>query len=270
LGADNVLDTTAAVTARCFGDFSVRINGRPVENWHAGKARNLFQYLLLNRDRVVRREKLFDVLWPDGECSPSGSSLKVAMHSVRRALEHTGGPAGPAIDIVNRDHGYLLRSKDLWLDLEEFDRCVDNGRAAETRGAHADALDSYRQAVALYTDDFLAAESGDWISEQREYNRALALHALTRLRADALHRRDLPAVIKLCRRILRIDPYHEEVYQSLMLAHGRRGELGQVRNWHQICVRRLTNDLDVTPTATTRRIFHRAVRGELRRRPGES
>ncbi|HEV2783341.1 MAG TPA: BTAD domain-containing putative transcriptional regulator [Actinophytocola sp.] len=253
------------VTVRCLGDFGLHVDGTPVNGWRAGKARNLFQYLLMNRGRLVRRETLFETLWPDGEWSPSTSLLKVAMHSVRRTLEQAGISAARFVDVVSRDHGYLLRTGDgIRIDLDEFDASMAAGRAAEARGDHAVAVAAYGRAAELYVGDFLAAESADWITAHRQCYRTLVLYALTYLRADALRRGDHAAVIELCRRILEIDPYHEEMYQTLMLLHGQRGELGQVRNWHRLCVQRLRDDLELPPSETTRRIFHRAVRGELR------
>jgi two-component SAPR family response regulator len=261
----DTMHNAGTVIARCLGDFSLHVNGKTVGHWQAGKARELLQYLLVNRDRVVRREKLFETLWPDSEWSPTSSSLKVAMHSVRRILEQASAtPTGHPIEIVSRDHGYLLRAGDLRLDIDEFDTSMATGRAAEAHSENAVALTAYRRAAELYAGDLLAAQTADWIVEQRQYYRALALYALSYLRADALRRDDHPAVIELCRRILEIDPYHEEMYQTLMLVHGRRGELGQVRNWHHLCVRRFRDDLGLTPTDTTQRIFTRAARGELR------
>lgn len=236
--------------------------GEPVVAWNAGKARSLFQYLLVNRGRVVRRERLFETLWPAAAWSSAASSLRVAVHAVRRALEPPAG--GRPVEIASLAHGYRLTATDLWLDVDEFDSALREAHAAEARGSRARAVAWYRRAARLYTGDFLTGETGDWVVEQREYYRALALQALTSLRADALRRDDHAEVLELCRRILDIDPYQEETYQTLMVLHARRGELGQVRNWHRMCVRRLRDDLDVRPTETTRRIFARGVRGELR------
>lgn len=256
--------TMTAMAVRCFGNFSVQVDGNPVARWRAGRARNLFQYLLLNHGRVVGRERLCDMLWPGGEPAATTSSLKVAVHAIRRVLRDATDGAGQPVEIDCRDGGYVLFAGDLWLDIEEFDACVTRGREAEEHGGHEDARSWFRRALEVYSGDFLAAESVAWVAEQREYSRSLALHALGYLRADALRRDDHPEIIAFCHRILEIDPYHEEMYQTLMLVHGRRGELGQVRNWHQMCLRRLRDDLEVAPTETTRRIYARAVRGELR------
>lgn len=249
------------VVAHFFGDFLLQVGGRNVNRWHAGKARDLFQYLLVNRGRVVRRERLFEVLWPDNEWSPTASSLKVAIHSLRRIL---GDAVAPLVEIVSRDQGYLLNAPDIWLDIDELDMSMATGRAAEAHGEHAVALTAYRRVAHLYTGDFLAAQTADWVDEQRQCYRAVALHALTWLRRHALRENDHAKIIDLCRRILGIDPFHEEIYQTLMMVHGRRGELGQVREWHRLCVRRLRGDLGLPPTDITQQIFTRAMRGELR------
>ncbi|NKE57564.1 SARP family transcriptional regulator [Lentzea sp. PSKA42] len=255
--------TGAAVSARFFGDFSVHVCGRPVERWRAGKARSLFQYLLVNRGRVVTRDKLYEVLWPAREWSPTGSSLKVAMHGVRQVL-HAADSGHPTVEIVNRDHGYMLKADNVWLDLDEFSSAIDTARAAELTGDHATALRHYTRAVDLCTGDFLATETGDWIDEQRACSKALVLQALHYLRADALRRGDRLGAVRMCQRLLAVDPYQEELYQTLMVVHGKQGELGQVQTWYDICLRRLQHDLDVEPTETTYRIFTRAIRGELR------
>lgn len=251
-----------AVVASFFGDFALRVNGTTIERLQAGKARDLFQYLLINRGRVIRRERLFEVLWPGSEWSPTASSLKVAVHSVRQILRDTAEtmPVSP-VEIFSRNQGYLLQATDVWLDIEEFEVSMAAGRAAEARREHIVALDAYRQAADLYGGDFLAAQTADWIDEQRQCYRSYAIYALSRLRADALCRDDHSEVIEVCHRILSIDPYHEDTYQTLMMIHGRRRELGQVREWYRLCMHRLRTDLELAPNDHTQQVFARAMRG---------
>jgi two-component SAPR family response regulator len=258
---------TAAVTARCLGGFSLMLCGEPVERWRAGKTRSLFQYLLVNRGRPVLRERLHQVLWPDAEWTQNSSSLKVAMHALRQILAVPRTEGGdPVVRIVHQDHGYALHAEDIWIDLEQFEAHVEAGRAAEARGDCRTAMQQYHRAVDLYDGDFLSGECADWIEEQREWAKALALRALDRLRDDAVARQDYLEATRWCRRILEIDPYQEQTYQTLMYVHGYFGDLGRVKSWHQLCVRRLREDLDVEPTSATELLFRRAIRGELRPR----
>jgi two-component SAPR family response regulator len=248
----------ARVKARFLGPFSLEIDGQPVNRWRAGKARALFQYLLVNRGQVVYRNRLYDVLWPDNDGRQS-SSLKVAAHAVRRILNAHADAPGLAMKLIHRDQGYQLCAEDVWLDIEELYRAFDKGRTASLAKDYATAVKWFRRAANLYTGDFLAGESGDWIEEQRQWARAVALQALTALRTDALTCEDWPEVFRWCRRILDLEPYHEETYQTLMLTHAELGELGRVKDWYELCRRRLRNDLNVEPAERTRRILESAI-----------
>jgi two-component SAPR family response regulator len=253
-------DGKAALVIQCLGGFSVKIAGRPVPRWHAGKARSLFQYLLANRGHVVLRDALYEQLWPDQEWSPGSSSLKVAAHALRQIL----ATSGAAARIDHEDFGYVLRAEDTWVDADQVRTLYATGRTAEVRGDAATAKACYRQVASLHRGDYLPGETADWVQEQRQWHRSLALWAIGYLRRDALARNDCQEAIRLCRQALAIDRYHEETYQALMIAHGRLGELDRVRSWHELFVRRLTEELDVRPTAETGRILTSAIQGRLR------
>ncbi len=266
--------SSAAVIVHCLGDFSLRVRGQSVDRWRAGKARSLFQYLLINQGRVVHRDKLHEVLWPDSAWSPRSSSVKVAMHALRQilnesSLEHIGPADGadtgrPAVQILYQDQGYLLKAHDIWVDVEEFESLCNAGHAADLRGDHSAAVHGYRRAVDLYTGDFLAAETTDWVREQQEWNKSLMLRALKYLLHDALCREDFPTVITLCRRMLDVDPYQEDVYRTLMLVHGELGQLGRVKSWYELCSRRMCEELGLGVTDDTRRVLERTLGGRVR------
>jgi two-component SAPR family response regulator len=250
----------SSVAVYSLGGFSMTVDGRPVEQLRAGKTRSLFQYLLVNRGQVVLREQLYDVLWPGVEWSPESSRLKVAVHTLRRLLKNTGA----SIRVLHRDFGYVLLADHIWVDYEEFEAWFDAARAADARGDIDFALRLYRKCVGFYRGDFLAGETAQWVNEHREWTRAIALRAMNRLRVEALSKSSYDEVVLWCRRILDLDPYHEETYQMLMWVHGRSGELASVGSWYQLCCRRLREELDVEPAPATERIYAMAMRGDLR------
>ncbi|MCE7002296.1 winged helix-turn-helix domain-containing protein [Kibdelosporangium philippinense] len=256
---------TATVYVRLFGAFSVHIDGSPVQKWRAGKARSLFQYLLMHSDRVILRDKLYEVLWPQGEWSPNSSSLKVAMHALRQILRiRPDGNGEHGVRIVHQDFGYVLHAENMWVDVDQFERLIDRGRDADRAGDTTAAMAAYSQAMHLYQGDFLAGDSADWIVEQRQWCKSLALRALDRLTTESLGCGDIADVARWCRRIVELDPYREETYQLLMTVHGKFGELGTVRRWHDICTRRLRDELGVRPSSQTEWVYVQAMRGELR------
>ncbi|MCT7357398.1 winged helix-turn-helix domain-containing protein, partial [Streptomyces sp. 15-116A] len=246
-----------AVRIRFFGDFELSVNGAPVRRWRAGKARGLFQFLVIHRGQTLTRDRLYEALWPGSDRSAGDSSLKVAAHALRRVLDaHPDSPCASGIRLTYRDFGYVLDVEDLWSDVDRFRELVHSGLRAAAAGDRGAARERLRSAVALYAGEFLRGESADWVVEQREYLRSLALRALEVLRADAAEREDFPELIEVCRSTLGIDRHHEETYRALMTAHGRRGEHACVRRWYDLCARRLREDLAVAPSRETDRLLH--------------
>ncbi|QES53369.1 SARP family transcriptional regulator [Streptomyces venezuelae] len=244
-----------AVRVRFLGDFELTVGGVPVRRWRAGKARGLFQYLALHRGQMLTRDRLYASLWPGADAA-AGSSLKVAAHALRRVLDaHPDRPGDSGIRLDYRDFGYVLHISGLWSDLDRFQELVHTGLRAATAGDAPLARTRLRAAIALYGGEFLRGESADWVVEQREYLRALALRALGALRADAETREDFVELIEVCKRTLEIDRHHEETYRALMAAHGRRGELACVRRWYELCARRMRDELAVAPGPETQRLL---------------
>ncbi|RST09828.1 hypothetical protein EF908_40990, partial [Streptomyces sp. WAC04770] len=248
-----------AVRVRFLGEFELTVNGTPVRRWRAGKARGLFQYLVVHRGRLLTRDRLYASLWP-GANSCAGSSLKVAAHALRQVLDaYPDGPGSSGITLVHRDCGYVLNVAGLWSDLDLFQEYVHSGLSAVTAGDLPLARTRLRAALGLYGGDFLRGENADWVVEQREYLRALALRALGVLRADAEEREDSVELIEVCRRTLEIDRHHEETYRALMSAHGRRGELACVRRWYELCARRMHDELALPPGRETQQLLRTLI-----------
>lgn len=249
-----------AVRVRFLGGFQLTVNGRPVERWRAGKARGLFQYLVIHRGQTLTRDRLYEALWPASDRSMGDSSLKVAAHTLRRVLDaHPDGPGTSGIRLLYRDFGYALEVADYWSDANHFQELAHAGLRAVADGQTGLARVQLRAALDLYGGDFLQGENADWVVEQREYLRSLALRVLVVLRADAESREDFSELIAICRRTLEIDRHHEETYRALMAVHGRRGEFARVRSWYQLCARRLRDELATTPSGETERLLREMI-----------
>lgn len=245
----------STVEVRCLGGFGVTVDGVPVPRWRAGKARNLFQFLLVNRNRLMPGDRLREVLWPG---TPQSSALKVAVHAVRRVLDELSAD----LTIVQDGGGYLLRATAVSVDAERVEALAGQAHAAARVGDQARALRLHSAVAHHYTGEFLIGEHADWVTQHREWLRATVLHSLRTLREHALRHGDFPDVLATCRRILELDPYAEDAYQSLMVWHARRGELGRVRSWYDLCEGRLGEQLDVEPSSRTKRILLDAMRRE--------
>ncbi|WP_433549067.1 AfsR/SARP family transcriptional regulator [Streptomyces sp. CA-294286] len=256
-----------AISVHTLGRCDLTIQGKSVQRWKAGKARDLFQFLLLRQGSIVPREALQEALWPDSQDAANSSSLKVAVHMLRRVLANyqtTAGDQSPtSLRLVTRDAGYSLLATSVWVDSEVFDSLVDRGHRAESVGAQAEASEHYRKAAELYRGDYLAGATMEWANVHREWLRGRFLYVLQRLAETSLNDSDPLSVMRRCRQILDIEPYQEESYRMLMFTHAQLGQLNQVRRWYDLCTARLRDDLQVPPEPATHLLFSRAMQGRL-------
>ncbi|QHC23865.1 AfsR/SARP family transcriptional regulator [Streptomyces sp. GS7] len=94
---------------RLLGGFrTVREGGAPlVERWSRPSARTLVKLLALAPDHALHREQIMAVCWPHAELRAALGSLRVALHTVRHALEPELPPRGASAYLTG--DGDLLR-----------------------------------------------------------------------------------------------------------------------------------------------------------------
>jgi DNA-binding SARP family transcriptional activator len=250
------------VSARFFGPFALTIQGREIDRWRAGKARNFFQYLLLHRGQLITRDRLNSVLWPDSEWGPTSSSLKVACHAARSvvgAARTSTEVSESGIRLLHRDFGYMLHVESLWCDLDEFQTLIRSGLRQSSDGNREAAVLDLEAALSMYDGDFLSGQHCDWVIEYREHYKSLAMRALDVLRGVAMARGDTSEVLAISQRTLHIDPHHEPTYQDLIREHGRLGEPERARSWFSLCARRLDRDLGIQPAQETKRVLQETI-----------
>jgi DNA-binding SARP family transcriptional activator len=252
----------AQILVRCLGSLEITVGGVRVQTWRSGKARALFEYLLTHRDRPSRRDTLIQALWPDPEALASaGTSLKVAVHALRQLLaELNSASPDQIVSIAVHDSSYQLLAPEVWVDVEEFERCCLLGHQLEAQGRLPSALAQYERAAELYRGDFLADSWGDWVMFRREGLKDQYLSVLARLADAALQAGDYDRCIQLSRQLLEQDACREDSFRTLMICHARLGQRGRVRRWYELCVQTMRSALDADPEPETERVYRDALR----------
>ena len=126
---------------RILGSLEVARDGRAI-GMGGAKQRSVLAVLLLHANEAVSVDRLVDELW--GEDAPSSAVQTVRVHvsRLRKSLddgEHNG--RSPSVLVTGPD-GYRLQVDPGELDLETFERLVEQGRRALAAGdaEHAAAL----------------------------------------------------------------------------------------------------------------------------------
>ena len=196
-------------------------------NWLSQRPGQILKYLVAERTRVVLVDEIAESIWPEAG-RRAVNNTRYGIHRLRQKLEPRRGAHDAPAFVVSRGHGYALDRDRVWIDADEFERAIDEGRAAMTRPDLAAAAQHLERAVGLYRGAFLADEPyAHWAVDERNRLAGMADYALRLLTALARERGDGPAALRHLQRMAELDPLdravHREYIQAL-LGEGRQSD----------------------------------------------
>ena len=243
--------STPVLRFHCFGRFRVTVGGRDVSSRDIGRLKSLalLKVLVARRGHALHRDWLVEYLWPGADPSLARKNLRVVLHHLRRALDPAlmNGRTSSFI-LAQEDLVYLDPSERCWVDVEEFDRLARRVDALVSRGQVDDALATAREAVTLYTADYLEDEPYiDWCIAERERLRNVYVDLLRRMAIIYDERDQLPFAIEACKRALTADGLREDVHSRLIDLLARAGRRDEALRQYEACRNVLWRELGVAP-----------------------
>jgi len=138
----------------------------------AGRQRALLALLLLNRNQALPTDRLIYELWGERPPATAVKILQNAVSQLRRTLSDGA--------LVTEGHGYALMVEPGAMDVDEFERAIEQARTAMVAMDAASAAAGFRRALALWR----GAALGDLASEP--FARAEAARLEERRAVDAI------------------------------------------------------------------------------------
>ena len=204
------------------------------------KPRALLAELLLERGRLVPRERLVDALWGERPPASAHASLQVYVHGLRRALGSER--------ITTTGSGYRIRLERGELDVERFEQLLARADRALAQQAPAAALDDLDAALALWRGPPLADVRDQPFA-------AAAVPRLEELRFRAFELRgdallalgEHDALLPDLERLIAEHPYRERLREQHLLALYRAGRQTDALAAYRATRETLLGDLGVDP-----------------------
>ncbi len=258
--AGHVAGPDVEVAARVLGPLHLTVAGQRILRWNSLKARTVFQYLIIQVDRPVRREVLMELMWPDHSADSARNNLNAALYSLRNTLDHHGRKTQY---ILYRDGCYLPNPELMWwIDRTEFLTALQHAERARSDGHPQQAVNACVRAVRLYRGPLFEDDwEGDWYLPEQRRLKQLYLQALEYLAKAHLDQGDLATAVQFGQLAISADQCCEPVHRLLMRCYALQHQQQLVSRQYQLCSVSLRDELGVSPGAETVQLFRSLTSG---------
>ena len=230
---------SSSLEFRLLGPLEARLDDQVLALGGA-RQRALVALLLLRANEVVSRDRLIEDLWRDHAPETASNALAALVTRLRRVL--------PADVLITKPGGYSIEIEPDSIDVQRFERLVDDGRSALAAGDYTDASDRLRQALLLWRGSPLADFTYEPFAEpailQLEELRITALES--RIDADLALGRQGDLIGEL-HSLVAEHPLRERLRGQLMLALYRSGRQAEALETYREARATLLEELGIDP-----------------------
>ena len=217
----------------------------------------LIAYLLCHRTRIIPGRELIRVLWGD---DPSNSNpentLKVTFHRARTQLNQLWATAGHDL-LLNRDGGYCWNNEiSLAIDAEEFEQGCLRDSVSDEESWLLRAM----SALEHYKGSFLPKLGAEiWLIPHTSHYHNIYIQTVLDAALLLADRGRHEEAVAICRKAIAEEPYHEPLYQRLMLSLIEMGDQTGATAVYDELSQRLMNDFGIYPAEETTAVYRTAT-----------
>jgi DNA-binding SARP family transcriptional activator len=228
------------------GRLAIEVDGGRIDHALPGRqGRLLFAFLVLHRQRPIRRDELIDALWPQTPPAAADNALRALISKLRRLL-----PDGM---LDGRGELRLVLPTDAFVDLEDAREAIHRAESALAQDQWPRAWGATLGPLFTARRGFLPDEDAEWIRDTRHeleelYLRALECYARACLGIGGT---ELAAAERSARELTRRAPYRESGYRHLMRALAAQGNTAEALRAYESLRTLLREELGTTPSAET-------------------
>jgi len=252
-----VVRDAPVVRVRCFGAFSVTVDGRLVDlGALRPRARRTLRFLATHAGRAVHRQQLADALWGDLDLASAVHTLHVNVSAVRRILEPTA--VRGAERLVRRDgETYMLPlPPGSECDVVQLEQRLRRARRLAGEDA-AVAAEGWQAVLDVYAGELLPEEGdAEWVLPLRGRYALEAAGAAASLATLSLRSGQPERAADAARRSIEIDRWGDAPWRVLVEALVALGDLAaaqRARAEYQGVLRELGVPADVVTSAPAAR-----------------
>ena len=245
------------MTLRVFlaGRVALEADGRVVDEGSLPglQGRVVLALLAAERERPLAREELAEELWA-GSFPPTWEpALRAVISKLRGALAGVGLDRGALSGAFGV---YRLRlPPQTWVDLEAAAGALHRAETLARAGRVDEACGWALAARAIGARPLLPGAQGPWVTRRRARLREVHLRSLEVLAQVWVRRGEPGLAVADAEEALRLEPFRESTYRTLMRAHSAAGNRAEALRVYQRCRDLLAEELGVDPSQETAGLY---------------
>jgi len=225
----------------CLGELHYVNHGKnkkiPLEKWRTKKAKELFLYLVHNRNKVINRDTLIELLWPETDLEQARVNLYSAIYQIRRTIH----AYEMNVNITRVNDGYKLDLQNILIDVDLFEQAA----ATLPKEICSDTLDTYIAFLSLYTGDYLIDMDYWWSEGERNRLQNLYFQHAFSLIHFYIEGTSYTEAINICIRMQSMNPFEENTYHYLISLYAKTGNKTAKQNQEKK-LNKLLSDSEMT------------------------
>lgn len=226
--------------------------------WTTRRAREILCFIASRPHRRAPKDTIIDTFWRDIDPKVIEKNFHPTMSHIRKAL-NSNQPLKQNF-LGYRDGEYQLNPEFSYrIDTEEFDRLISEAEAARRERDFERCIAAYEQAAKFYRGEFMQGSYDPWVEEQRSYYREQYLRILESLAAVAEKKQEFVQAMDVAHKILRDDPFREDIHCLIMRAQAALGNRVAVKEQYETLRELLQNELGVEPAMQTQKAYRELV-----------
>lgn len=180
---------------------------KPIK-WRTAKARELFLYLLQNKETLVHKGTLMEMLWGEEELDRGYSILYTTVYNVRKALQTYANH----LQLKNTNDGYMLHLHDAEVDLHEWEKAIHELPHEVT----THSINEYKQVMALNSGPYLDEYGYIWVESEKQRLENLWIGTMQKIVDYYIEINELFEAVEFLKQIIERVPELEEAHLLLM------------------------------------------------------
>jgi DNA-binding SARP family transcriptional activator len=253
----------AVLSITLFGKFCIRQDDEEIGGLEARRARDLFCYLLLYRDRKHARESLAGLIGGDTPSVHQKKSLRQALWQIQSVLDPNGSLGPPPVLTVEPDWIQVSPKANVWLDVAAFEQGYYRLKGVGGRDLDRNQFDLLQTTLQLYSGNLLEDCFEDWCIFERERLQGMYLALLDKIIDYCETRRDYDTGLAYAEIVLRYDYARERTHRRLMRLHYLAGDRTAALRQYERCQAALAKELAVSPSVSTVSLYERIRADDL-------